>query len=89
MIDEELKKIINELESILKKDSRFITNGDDKYHDQIKKIYKDSKYGRKPIDVTNLVNLNNMVDIGDVAYLNHINRMLIVANRTLDALINN
>lgn len=89
MIDEEIKELIYELESILKKDKRFKANGDNEYRKQIKKIYQESQYGRKPIDFTNLVNLNNMVDIGDQAYLTHINNMLVRANETISKIINN
>lgn len=89
MIDEEIKELIYELESILKKDKRFKANGDNEYRKQIKKIYQESQYGRKPIDFTNLVNLNNMVDIGDLAYLTHINNMLVRANETISKIINN
>ncbi len=89
MIDEEIKKLIYELESLLKKDKRYKENGDDQYRKQIKKIYQESQYGKKPIDFTNLINLNNMVDIGDMAYLNHINNMLVQANDTIIKIINN
>jgi hypothetical protein len=89
MIDEEIKELIYELEDILKKDKRFKANGDNEYRKQIKKIYIESQYGRKPIDFTNLVNLNNMTDIGDMAYLTHINNMLVRANETISKIINN
>jgi hypothetical protein len=89
MIDEEIKELIYELEGVLKKDKRFKANGDEQYRKQIKKIYQESQYGRKPIDFTNLINLNNMVDIGDIAYLNHINNMLVRANETISKIINN
>ena len=61
MIDEVLKDLIYDLEGLLKKDKRFKANGDNQYRKQIKKIYQDSLYGRKPIDFTNLINLNNQV----------------------------
>jgi hypothetical protein len=83
MNDEEIKKLIYTLEGTLKKDKRFKANGDNEYHNQIKKIYQESQYGKKPIDITNLVNLNNTVDIGDMAYLTYINNMLLRANDTL------
>ena len=89
MIDEEIKELIYELEGKLKKDKRFKSNGDDHYRKQIKKIYQDSLYGRKPIDFTNLVNLNKTVDIGDIAFLNHINNMLVKANNTIKKIIDN
>lgn len=89
MIDEEIKELIYELEGVLKKDKRFKANGDNQYRKQMKKIYQESQYGRKPINFTNLVNLNNMTDIGDMAYLNHINNMLVKANDTISKIINN
>jgi len=89
MINEEIKKIIYELETILKKDKRYKENSDNTYHKQIKKIYQESKYGQKPVDFTNLVNLNKPTDIGDLVYLTHINNMLINANETLKKIINN
>jgi hypothetical protein len=88
MIDEVLKDLIYDLEGLLKKDKRFKANGDNQYRKQIKKIYQDSLYGRKPIDFTNLINLNNQVDIGDMAYLTYINNMLIKANDTVKKIIN-
>lgn len=89
MINEEIKKIIYELESTLKKDKRYKENGDDTYRKQIKKIYQESKYGQKPIDFTNLVNLNKTVDIGDIVFLTHINNVLIKANETIKHIIEN
>lgn len=89
MIDNELINMIDELESVLKKDKRFKANGDNHYRKQIRKIYQTSQYGRKPIDLTNLVGLNRIVDIGDIAYLNYINKMLDRANHTLQTIINN
>jgi len=91
MIDEEIKELINELEYILKKDERFKINGDDLFKHHIKKIYQESKFGKKPIDLTNLVrlaSLNNTVDIGDLAYINYINQMLIKAKNIIDNIIN-
>ncbi len=91
MIDEELVKIINDLELILKKDSRFKINDDDKYRNQMRKIYQESKYNKKPINLTGLINLNqnNTVDIGDIAYINHINNLIVQAKTKLDNIINN
>jgi hypothetical protein len=92
MIDGEIKNLIYDLEQILKKDKRFKLNGDDQYKNQTKKIYQESQYSKKPIDMThlvNLINLNNTVDIGDLAYINHINRLLIKAKNKIDDIINN
>jgi hypothetical protein len=89
MIDEDIKKLINELEGILRKDKRFKANGDNQYRKQMKKIYQESLYNKKPINLTNLVNLNNMTDIGDMSYLTHINNMLVKANETINKIINN
>ncbi len=92
MLDEDLKKIINDLESILKKDSRFKLNNDNNYRNQMKRIYQESKYNKKPLDLSGLVNLpnlNNTVDIGDLAYINHINNLLVQAKTKLDNIINN
>lgn len=92
MIDEEIKELIYELESMLKKDSRFKENGDDQYRKKIRKIYQPSKFGDKPVDLTslvNLTNLNNTVDIGDLAYINYINQTLIKAKDTINYIINN
>ncbi len=99
MIDEKIKNIINKLEKILKKDIRYKTNGDDNYRNHIKKIYEESQYAKKPIDLTNLVNFNNKYNkknididieyIEDMKYLNSLNNMLIQINNTLNKLINN
>ena len=92
MIDEDLKTLINELETILKKDSRFKLNNDDQYRHRMKRIYQESKYNKKSIDfsgIVNLANLNNTVDIGDLSYINHINTLIIQAKTRLDNIINN
>jgi hypothetical protein len=104
MIDIELKNLINELEDKLKKDYRFKENGDNKYRKQMKRIYQESKYNKKPIDMTSLMNLNptainvspivnlakinNVVDSGDLAFIKHINNMLIQANEKFEMIIN-
>lgn len=88
MIDEEIKKLINKLEKKLKKDKRFINNNDNEYRDQMKKIYQESKYNKKPINFTGLINLNNTVDIGDLAYIKHIDNLLIKAKNKLDEIMN-
>lgn len=89
MNDFQIKELIYELEFILKKDKRFKQNGDDKYLDQIRRIYKEKQFGHKPIDLTHLINLNNTVDIGDMLYLKHINKMLENANNTIESILNN
>jgi len=48
----ELKKLIYNLEDILKKDDRFKKNGDNKYKKNIKKMYINS--------ISNNTNLNNL-----------------------------
>jgi hypothetical protein len=56
----------------------------------MKKIYQESKYNKKPIDMTglaNLANLNDTVDIGDLSYIRYIDNMLISAKEKIDDLI--
>lgn len=89
MIDEEIKNLIYQLEEILKTDKRFFKNKDYKYKNHIKKIYQESKYNKKPIDLTNLVYLNNRVDTGEIAYINHLNQMLLRAHQTIQNILNN
>ena len=54
MIDIDIKKTIKKLKKILKKDERFVKNGDDKYHSQIRKIYNESKYDKQNIVIKKL-----------------------------------
>lgn len=90
MIETDLKHMIKDVEALLKKDDRFKENGDNLYKKQMKKIYQESKYNKKPIDMTglaNLANLNDTVDIGDLAYIRYINKMLVSAKEKIDDLI--
>ena len=61
MINNNIKKLIKEVENLLKKDDRFIDNDDNTYKQHIKKLYKDSKCKNNSIDLTGL--FNNMQQI--------------------------
>lgn len=87
MIDLELKELIEYAESKLKNDPRF--SKDKEFKKKVLTIYSESKYNKKPIDLTNLINLNNTLDIGDLAIINHINNILINANEKLNQIIKN
>ena len=78
MIDEDIKKLIKKIEDELKKDDRFYSNGDNQYREQIKKIYQESKYNKKPIDLTGIYNMVNNIHLKNIAKLS--NKIKIIRN---------
>jgi hypothetical protein len=52
MNNENIKNLIKKVENLLKEDDRFIDNGDNIFKQHIKRIYKESKHNRKPIDIS-------------------------------------
>jgi hypothetical protein len=81
MIDSDIAKLIIQLEKILKKDKRFKRNHDNKYRSYIKQLYKTSLYNQTPIDLTSLIQNDNLI------YIKYINMEMDKIKKTLTKII--
>ena len=73
MILDELEKIINSLENILKKDSRWNDEGDNVFKYKLKKLYKKQKK-QVPVSLSGLSNFTNLCEFNNKYYTDVIHK---------------